>query len=195
MERLEKNVDIDLFSKTVISVVGDEHHGHPVIASVTRNLFRATANYNIIHKFFSPVAPLEGRRMPAACDKNRYHLFGEKGMRLFICGSSLRFRPRSIPSRNYKKFFMILGLGGGIMLFYIGMAAYIIFGPSTDTYLLPKQISSLLKLSGMGIVCISMIVGGFFIEKIEKDTKLLLLLFGVFILILNIFLFSSSRYY
>jgi hypothetical protein len=94
-----------------------------------------------------------------------------------------------------KKFFMILGLGGGIMLFYIGMAAYIIFGPSTDTYLLPKQISSLLKLSGMGIVCISMIVGGFFIEKIEKDTKLLLLLFGVFILILNIFLFSSSRYY
>jgi len=94
-----------------------------------------------------------------------------------------------------KKFFMILGLGGGIMLFFIGMAAYIILGPSTDTYLLPKQISSILKLSGMGIVCISMIVGGFFIEKIEKDTKLLLLLFGVFILILNIFLFSSSRYY
>ncbi len=29
-------------------------------------------------KFFAPVAPLEGRRMPAACDKNRYHLFGEK---------------------------------------------------------------------------------------------------------------------
>lgn len=94
-----------------------------------------------------------------------------------------------------KKFLMILGLGGGIMLFFIGMAAYIILGPSTDTYLLPKQISSILKLSGMGIVCISMIVGGFFIEKIEKDTKLLLLLFGVFILILNIFLFSSSRYY
>ena len=94
-----------------------------------------------------------------------------------------------------KKFLMILGLGGGIMLFFIGMAAYIIIGPSTNTYLFPKQISSLLKLSGMGIICISMIVGGFFIEKIEKDTKLLLLLFGVFILILNIFLFSSSRYY
>ncbi len=28
-------------------------------------------------------------------------------MRLFICGSSLRFRPRSIPSRNYKKHFSI----------------------------------------------------------------------------------------
>jgi hypothetical protein len=50
--------------------VGDEHHGHPVIASVTRNLFRATANY-IFHNEFFPVAPLEGRRTPAACDKKQ----------------------------------------------------------------------------------------------------------------------------
>jgi hypothetical protein len=94
-----------------------------------------------------------------------------------------------------KRTIMLVGLAGGIMLFFIGMAAYIILGPSTDTYLLPKQISSLIKLTGMGIVCISMIVGGFFIEKIEKDTKLLLLLFGVILLLLNIFLFSSSQYY
>ena len=47
LERLEEDVDVDLFSKTVISVVGDKHHGHPVIAGVTRNLFRATATYNI----------------------------------------------------------------------------------------------------------------------------------------------------
>ncbi len=94
-----------------------------------------------------------------------------------------------------KKFLMIIGLGGGIMLFFIGMASYIILGPSTDTYLFPKQVSSVIKLTGMGIVCISMIVGGFFVEKIEKDTKLLLLLFGVILLLLNIFLFSSSRYY
>lgn len=89
----------------------------------------------------------------------------------------------------------MIGLGGGIMLFFIGMAVYIILGPSTDTYLLPRQLSSVIKLSGMGIVCISMIVGGFFAEKIEKDTKLLLLLFGVILLLLNIFLFSSSHYY
>jgi hypothetical protein len=94
-----------------------------------------------------------------------------------------------------KNYLMIVGLGGGIMLFFIGMAVYIILGPSSDTYLLPKQVSSVIKLSGMGIVCISMIVGGFFVEKIEKDTKLLLLLFGVILLLLNIFLFSSSRYY
>jgi hypothetical protein len=93
-----------------------------------------------------------------------------------------------------KKTLMIFGLAGGIMLFFIGMATYIAIGPSTDTYLLPKQLSSLLKLTGMGIVCICMIVGGFFVEKIEKDTKMLLLLFGVILLLLNIFLFSTSHY-
>jgi magnesium-transporting ATPase (P-type) len=94
-----------------------------------------------------------------------------------------------------KKNFMIVGLAGGIMLFFIGMATYIVLGPSTETYLLPRQLSSIIKLTGMGIVCISMIVGGFFIEKIDKDTKTLLLLFGVILLLLNIFLFSSSHYY
>jgi len=36
MERLDTSVDVDLFSKAVISVVGNEHHCHPVIAGVTR---------------------------------------------------------------------------------------------------------------------------------------------------------------
>lgn len=94
-----------------------------------------------------------------------------------------------------KKILIIMGLASGIMLFFIGIVAYIILGPSTDTYLIPKQVSSVIKLTGMGIVCICMIVAGFFIEKIEKDTKLLLLLFGVILLLINIFLFSSSRYY
>ena len=53
VERLDADVDIDLFSKTVVSVVGDEHHSHPVIAGVTRNLFRATANYIFHIEFFS----------------------------------------------------------------------------------------------------------------------------------------------
>ena len=50
-ERLDAEVDVDLLSKTVVSVVGDEHHRHPVIAGVTRNLFRATAIYTT-HIFF-----------------------------------------------------------------------------------------------------------------------------------------------
>jgi hypothetical protein len=94
-----------------------------------------------------------------------------------------------------KKNLMILGLAGGIMLFFLGMATYIALGPSTDTYKLPQQLSSLIKLSGMGIVCICMIVGGFFIEKLDKDAKVILLIFGVILLLLNIFLFSTSHYY
>jgi hypothetical protein len=60
MKRLDADVNVDLLSKTVISVMSDEHHRHPVITGVTRNLFRATAIYNI-HEFFSPVASVRGR--------------------------------------------------------------------------------------------------------------------------------------
>ena len=51
MKRLDADVNVDLLSKTIISVMSDEHHRHPVITGVTRNLSRATAIYNI-HEFF-----------------------------------------------------------------------------------------------------------------------------------------------
>ena len=89
---------------------------------------------------------------------------------------------------------MILGLAGGIMLFFLGLATYIVLGPSTDDYILPRQISAVIKLTGMGIICISMVVGGFFVEKLDKDTKSLLLIFGLILLLLNIFILSSSGY-
>jgi len=78
VERLEKGFDIDLFSKTVIPVVGDEHHGHPVITGVTRNLFRAIANY-IYHTIFFSCRTFRGQAkcLPRAT-KNRYSLIGEK---------------------------------------------------------------------------------------------------------------------
>ena len=82
---------------------------------------------------------------------------------------------------------MILGIGGGILLFFLGLATAIALGPATPDYQLPRQIGSMIRYSGMGIVCISMIVGGFFIEKIDKDVKHLLLIFGIVILLLNIF--------
>ena len=97
--------------------------------------------------------------------------------------------------RMDKKNLMIMGLAGGIMLFFLGIATNIAMGPSTDDYLLPRQVSAVIKLTGMGIVCISMIVGGFFVEKLDKDTKSLLLIFGVILLLLNIFILSYSSYY
>ena len=91
-----------------------------------------------------------------------------------------------------KKQFIIFGLIFGIMLFFIGLASYIALGPSTTEYLLPKQVSAVLKLSGMGFICISMIIGGFFVEEIDKDARGLLLIFGLVFLILNIFIISYS---
>jgi hypothetical protein len=78
VERLDAGVNVDLFSKTVISVVGDKHHSHPVISGVTRNLFRATATYNI-HRVFSlsHLFRAHPSGVPRAT-KNRYVLIGEK---------------------------------------------------------------------------------------------------------------------
>jgi len=60
MERSDAGVNVDLFSKTVVSVMGNEHHRHPVIAGVTRNLFRATATFNI-HNFCVSCRTFEGQ--------------------------------------------------------------------------------------------------------------------------------------
>jgi len=60
VERLNAGVDVDLFSKTVISVVSDKHHGHPVIAGVTRNLFRVSTTY-YFHNFCISCRVFEGQ--------------------------------------------------------------------------------------------------------------------------------------
>ena len=82
---------------------------------------------------------------------------------------------------------MILGLAGGIFLFFLGLGTAILLGPTTETYQLPRQIGAFIRFSGMGLICISMIVGGFFVEKMDKDIKHLLLIFGIVLLLLNIF--------
>jgi hypothetical protein len=84
-------VDVDLFSEAAISIVGDKHHRHPVIAGVTRNLFRATAIYKI-HNCYFPVAPLK-EQANACCTRQKENcLFGEKRdatvhLRVFHCVS------------------------------------------------------------------------------------------------------------
>jgi hypothetical protein len=93
-----------------------------------------------------------------------------------------------------KKNLMILGLAGGIFIFFLGLATNILLGPSTETYRLPSQLSAMIRLSGMGLIVISMVVGGFFVEKLDKDTKSLLLIFGIVLLLLNIFVLSYGSY-
>jgi hypothetical protein len=78
MECLDTYVDVDLLSKTIISIMGDKHHRHPVIAGDTRNLFRATATYKL-HNFLFLLSHRyrAGKCLPRAT-KNTYGLIGEK---------------------------------------------------------------------------------------------------------------------
>ena len=85
MERLDASVDVDLFSKAVISVVGDEHHRQPVMWRVSPIIFLELPLHAISIVFVYPIAPLQGRRMPAARDKMIIVYPEKKGMRLFIC--------------------------------------------------------------------------------------------------------------
>jgi len=89
-----------------------------------------------------------------------------------------------------KKNIVILCLGAGILIFFMGIGLNVLLGPTTESYKLPQQISSVVKLSGMGLIVISMIIGGFFVENMDKDTKSLLLIFGIILLLLNILLMS-----
>lgn len=90
---------------------------------------------------------------------------------------------------------MTFGLGFGILVFFFGIGIYFLLGPSSDENMLPQQISSLIKLSGMGITVISMIVGGFFDNKLDKDARSLLLFFGVILLLMNIIIMSYGGFY
>ena len=72
VERLGTRVNMLLFSEAVVPVFGDEKHGHPVIAGVTRNLFRASANC-VIQLFLVSCRTIRGQAaLPAACDKDMH---------------------------------------------------------------------------------------------------------------------------
>ena len=98
-ERLDTSVDVALFPEISVSFVCGKHHGHPVIAGVTRNLFRAIATYNI-HNFCISCRTNQraGKGLPRATKE--YGFLGKNGCGFSSAGLSLRFRPRSIPSRN-----------------------------------------------------------------------------------------------
>jgi len=49
-----------LFSEILVSVICGKHHGHPIVAGVTSNLFRATATYTI-HIFYISCRVHEGQ--------------------------------------------------------------------------------------------------------------------------------------
>ena len=87
-ERLGAGVDMRLFFETVVVAFGFKHHRDPIVSCVMRWLFMASAIY-ILHIFLSSCRAFIGHTQGGVlrATKNRYSLFEEKGMRLFIRGS------------------------------------------------------------------------------------------------------------
>ena len=87
MERFDAGVDVDLFMKTVISIVGGIHHGRPVIAGVTYDLFRNSPNYIFYKDFFSYL--IFKKQVSTRRVRQNQILFDERKieMRRIICGS------------------------------------------------------------------------------------------------------------
>jgi hypothetical protein len=69
---------------------------------------------------------------------------------------------------------IMLGIIIGIGFFFIGAIISNVF-LSSEEDLLPYKISALIKLTGLGLLTSSLIVGGIIVEEIDKNLKLLLL--------------------
>lgn len=78
---------------------------------------------------------------------------------------------------------IMVGLILGIACFFIGAIISNVF-PSSSANLLSYKLSSSIKLLGIGVVISSMVIGGIFIDSIDKNIRLLLLLLGLVILII-----------
>ena len=94
-----------------------------------------------------------------------------------------------------KRTLVIYFLAIGIMLFFIGLATNIVLGPTTDTYKLPQQTSSIIKLTGMGFICISLLIGGIFVSDLPKETRTIMIIFGFTLLAINILILSVMKFY
>ncbi len=88
----------------------------------------------------------------------------------------------------------MLGLIAGIALFFIGAILSNVF-ISNETNLLSYKISSSIKLLGIGSVICSMVIGGIYIQDIDKNLRLLLLLLGLVLLVIYTIGSQSLEWY
>lgn len=94
-----------------------------------------------------------------------------------------------------KKNLIALGVFGGIMIFFIGLASFIALGPATTEEPIAYKISTTIKLAGMGLLCMSLIGGGVTVDELDKDVRNLMMIFGTVILLISIAMLSVARGY
>jgi hypothetical protein len=78
---------------------------------------------------------------------------------------------------------VMLGMVIGIGLFFIGAMISNSF-PSDSENLTSYKVSAFIKMLGIGVLTASMVIGGIIIEKIDKNLKMLLFIFGLILLII-----------
>ncbi len=88
----------------------------------------------------------------------------------------------------------MFGLIIGIVCFFIGAIISTVFASSSSN-LFSYKISSSIKLLGIGAVISSMIIGGVYIENIDKNIRLLLLLLGLVLLMIYTIGSQSLEWY
>lgn len=71
----------------------------------------------------------------------------------------------------------------GIALIFIGAIINNVF-PSTSEDLTGYKIQAFIKMMGFGFLTSSMVMGGIIIEKVDKNQRILLLIFGLIILLI-----------
>ena len=76
-ERLDTGIDVALFTEISVSFMCRKHHRHPVIAGVTRNLFRATAIciFQNFFTFLSHLLRVHPSGVPRATRTKKYVVF------------------------------------------------------------------------------------------------------------------------
>ena len=77
---------------------------------------------------------------------------------------------------------IMLGIIVGIAFIFIGAIISNVF-PSSESDMIGYQVSAFIKMIGIGFLVCSMVVGGIIVEDIDKNIRMLLLLFGLILLI------------
>ncbi len=90
---------------------------------------------------------------------------------------------KSMNIKLKNKDLVMLGIIIGIGLYFLGAMISNVFDAS-ESNLLSYKVSGFLKLTGIGILTSSLVVGGIIIKKIDKNLRMMLLILGLVLLII-----------
>ena len=88
----------------------------------------------------------------------------------------------NLKRQKLRSLLTLLGIIIGIAFFFIGAMISNVFDSSADD-LIGYKVQFFIKMVGYGFLVSSMVIGGIIIDDIDKNMKMLMLLFGLLLLI------------